>query len=75
MSGRVLVSIVDPGVDADRKRWAGLAARLALAGYEATRSNPNDGPTVYSVSRWGLVRTFTEVSAVERFAQQAGATV
>ena len=66
------VQVID--IDAERKAWTTLAARLALAGHQVWRSNPADaGPIRYFASRWGYIREFADLVAVENFAKQVGA--
>ncbi len=39
------------------KAFATLVARFALAGYQLSRTDPNDGPVTYYAARYGLVRS------------------
>ena len=38
------------------RAFATLVARFALAGYQLTRADPDDGPVSYHAARYGLVR-------------------
>ena len=58
---------------AQRKHFATLAARLALAGHELHRTATDDGPCRYFVTRWGMARDLHDLAAVERFAAQVEA--
>ena len=49
-----------------------LRAQLALQGYCLTRSDRDDGPTLYYVSRWSLVRELRDLAAVGAFLRQIG---
>lgn len=49
-----------------------LRAQLALRGYCLTRSDSDDGPTRYYVSRWSLVRELHDLATVGAFLQQIG---
>ena len=49
-----------------------LRAQLALQGYCLTRSNSVDGPTLYYVSRWSLVRELRDLAAIGAFLRQIG---
>ena len=55
------------------KRFATLRARLALAGFELSRTDASDGPMRYFVTRWSLVRELHNLTAVQAFAEQVGA--
>ena len=44
------------------KAFATLVARFALAGYQLTRTDPDDGPASYHAARYGLVRCLPELS-------------
>ena len=60
--------------DRDVKRWATARARLALAGFAATRLVDGDGddaPAVFRVARWEWCREFATLEAVEEFLLQA----
>ena len=49
-----------------------LRAQLALQGYCLTRSDSDDGPALYYVSRWSLVRELRDLAAVGAFLRQIG---
>ena len=49
-----------------------LRAQLALQGYCLTRSDSDDGPTLYYVSRWSLVRELRDLAAVGASLRQIG---
>ena len=56
--------------DRDVKRWATARARLALAGFAATRlvdADGDDDVVVYRVARWKWCREFDRIEAVEAF--------
>lgn len=57
---------------AEMKRFENLRAAFALAGHCLTRSDSNDGPPRFYVSRWGLVREIATVDEAERFFSQIG---
>ena len=59
-------------IDVD-KAYATLRAELALAGHALTRSDPDEGPVRYFVSRWQMVRELRDLDAVRAFALQVGA--
>lgn len=61
-------------LDADRKAFQTLRARLALAGHALSRTDSSDGPCSYFVTRWGMVRELRDLDAVKRFAAQVGAS-
>ena len=44
------------------KAFATLVAPFALAGYQLTRIDPDDGPVSYHAARYGLVRCLPELS-------------
>ena len=58
---------------ADGKRFATLAARLALAGWSLTRTDAGDGPVRFFAGRWGQARELASLDAVAAFAEQVGA--
>lgn len=58
---------------ADAKRFAGLRARLALAGWALTRTNAADGLVVFFATRWGMPRELASLDAVATFADRVGA--
>jgi hypothetical protein len=50
------------------KRWATVRARLALAGYMATRLlDADEGMTVFRVARWRWCQEFGDLEGVEQF--------
>jgi hypothetical protein len=59
--------------EAERKSWATLAARAALAGWQLWRTDPGDGAQRFFAGRWGLVRTLADLDEVERFLEHVGA--
>jgi len=52
---------------AQRKSWAMLQARAALAGITLHRTTRQDGVKVYIVSRWALSREFPSLETVEEW--------
>ena len=58
---------------AQRKHFATLAARLALAGWVLHRTAANDGPVRFYVTRWGMGRDLASLDAVAAFADRVGA--
>ena len=58
--------------DAAGKAFATLRAHLALAGYSLHRSEAEDGPRNYFVTRWGMVRELHNLPAVSKFAESVG---
>ena len=58
--------------DVAGKAFATLGAQLALAGYSPHRSNAEDGPRNYFVTRWGMVRELRDLPAVSKFAESVG---
>ena len=59
--------------DARQKTWQTLAARAALAGLQAWRSDAADGPQRFFVARFGLVRCCADLTELERVVELAGA--
>lgn len=55
------------------KTYFTLRAQAALRGYSLSRSHPEDGPTRFYVSRWGLLRELRDLAAVAAFVEQIGA--
>lgn len=51
----------------DRKSWATLTARAALAGWQLWRSDAADGPQRFFAGRWGMVNVMADTAEVERF--------
>lgn len=58
--------------DVAGKAYATLRAQLALAGYSLHRSDAEDGPRNYFVTRWGMVRGLRDLPAVSKFAESVG---
>lgn len=58
---------------AQRKRFNTLRARLALAGWALTRTDPADGPVIFYASRWGMERRLCDLADAEQFAAHVGA--
>lgn len=56
------------------KAFLTLRALLALKGHALNRTDGNDGPVRFYVTRWGLVRELLDIEAVRAFAEQVGAT-
>ena len=59
---------------AEDKAFHTLRARLALAGQTLSRSNGDDGPVRFYVSRWNLIRELRTLDDVLRFAALVGVT-
>ena len=57
----------------DRKRFATLRARLALAGWGLIRTDATDGAPIYFATRWNMPRELVGLAAVESFADRVGA--
>lgn len=58
----------------DDKAFQTLRARLALAGQTLSRSNGDDGPVRFYVTRWNLIRELRDLDEVRRFAALVGVT-
>ena len=58
-----------PEVD---KVFRTLQAELALKGHCLSRTYAEDGPVLFYVTRWGMVRELRDLSAVRAFAAQVG---
>jgi hypothetical protein len=58
---------------ADAKRFAGLRARLALAGWALSRTSAADGPVVLFATQWNMPRELASLDAVAEFADRVGA--
>ena len=58
--------------DAAGKAFATLRAQLALADYSLHRSEAEDGPRNYFVTRWGMVRELRNLPAVSKFVESVG---
>lgn len=57
---------------AERKRFATLAARFALAGFGLIRNDPAPGLAPYCAARWGWIRPLHSLDDAERFLKQIG---
>ena len=57
---------------AQRKYFATLAARLALAGWVLNSIAVEDGSVTFSASRWGMTRDLASLDAVAMFADRVG---
>ena len=55
----------NPAVDADRKRFATLQARAALAGVALSRTEDDRGHEVYIASKWALTKQLASLAEVE----------
>ena len=55
------------------KAFFTLRALLALKGYALNRTQAEDGPVRFYVTRWGVSRELPNLAAVRGFAEQAGA--
>jgi hypothetical protein len=53
------------------KRESTLIARGALAGYAITRTEADDGRTVWVLTRWAMTRQLDSLDAVERWLDQS----
>lgn len=62
-----------PDQQGEAKRFATLRARLALAGWALSRTEPGKGPAVFLAVRWNMPRELADLAAVERFADLVGA--
>jgi len=60
--------------DGAEKAFLTLRALLALKGHVLSRTNGDDEPVRFYVTRWGLVRELRDIAAVRAFAEQVGAT-
>ena len=56
------------------KVFATLAARLALLGYQLTRTDPHDGPVSYHATRYGLVRCLPRLCDAQQLLAHLEAT-
>jgi hypothetical protein len=65
------VSILNTTYD-ERKLFNTLRAQAALRGHIIHRTDPQDGPVTYWAGKWGQVRQFANVEALEKFVQQIG---
>jgi len=54
----------------ERKAWATLAARAALRGWQAWRSDAADGPQRFFLGRSGLVRVCADLEELDRILEQ-----
>lgn len=59
--------------DVDRKRFATLQARAALASVAAILTEGDDGRPQIIVSRWALCRSFTSLDDLEDWLDRVGA--
>lgn len=57
----------------DRKRFATLQARAALASVTATLTEGDDGRVQVVVSRWALCRSFASLDELEDWLDRVGA--
>ena len=57
----------------DGKRFSTLRARLALAGWELSKTPAVDAPDVFYASRWNMARELHGLAAVATFADRVGA--
>lgn len=53
--------------DAGLKAWRSLQCRLLSAGYHAELIERDDGRPELVVSRWALVKAFSDLAAAERW--------
>lgn len=61
-------------MDAPTKDFAKLRAKAAMAGgWCVWRTDPADGPVEIVVSRWNMMRVFSDIDAAERFIEQVTA--
>ena len=61
--------------DAQRdKRFVTLRAKLALRGFVLVRSTDDAGGALYIVTKWAWTRQLHDLTAVEQFLHQAGAS-
>jgi len=63
---------VPSGPSDDRGRVLALTERLQRAGWTLTRSEADDGPAAFTVSRWGMARTLATLADVREFAYRVG---
>jgi hypothetical protein len=56
----------------DRKEFATLAARFAIAGYSLQRTDAKDGEVDYCAVRWGLARHLRSIEEANSFLLQIG---
>ena len=57
------------------KAFATMKARFALAGYQLTRTDPDDGPASYHAARYGLVRCLPALCDAQRLLADLEATL
>ena len=60
-------------IECERKAWATLVARAAIAGYALWRSDAADGPQRLFLGRWGMVRCIADAAELDRLLEQVGA--
>ena len=56
------------------KAFATLVARFALAGYQLTRTDPDDGPVSYHAARYGEVRYLPKLCDAQQLLAHLEAT-
>lgn len=61
-----------PTRECERKAFATLAARFALAGHALMRSDPASGAVIYQVGSWGQSRAVPDLQAAALFLAQIG---
>ena len=54
--------------------FATLVARFALLGYQLTRTDPQDGPISYHLTRYGLVQYLPTLCDAQRLIEQLEVT-
>jgi hypothetical protein len=59
----------------ERKSFATLRARFAIAGHSLSRTTAPDGSIVYLATRWGLVRQLPTIEAATAFLLRIGGSV
>lgn len=60
--------------DAGIKAWRNVQARLALAGFKADLLEGDDGRPELVVTRWALVKAFSDLAAAEEFFSRVSGT-
>jgi hypothetical protein len=60
-------------LDAERKVFTTLRARLALAGWTLSRAATVDGATAFLAIRWNMPRELASLDAMAAFADMVGA--
>lgn len=72
-------AVIRADIDRRDKQIVTLKARCALAGYALHILDAGSGiststsTSTFMIQKWGLVRELPDVTAVERFLEQAGA--